>query len=247
MPSKTKQRLDMRLVADGLAETRERAQRLIRAGVVQVDGVLSDKPGRNVLDDAVVTVKQAERYVSRGGYKLEEALQRFSLDVRDAVALDIGASTGGFTDCLLQHGAARVIAVDVGRGQLHDRLRRDTRVTVVENVNARYLDASQVGESVDLVVMDVSFISLRLTMPPALKCLKRGGFCVTLIKPQFEAGAHEVQRGGVVRDANVHREVVQRIRDFGTKSLGLIWKGCCPSPIRGPAGNIEFLAFWEKA
>ncbi len=246
MAAKKKYRLDTLLATRALAESREQAQRLIRAGGVRVGGVLADKPGRPFPADSEISVSAREKYVSRGGYKLEAALQAFSLDVRGAVALDVGASTGGFTDCLLQHGAARVYAVDVGRGQLAVRVRDDERVVVIEKVNARRLDATHVPVLVDVVVMDVSFISLRLTLPPAVARLKRGGFSVTLIKPQFEAAAREVQRGGVVRDPSLHQRVIRTVRAAGERQMGLLWRGLCRSPVRGPAGNTEFLAFWEK-
>ncbi len=246
MSAKKSSRLDTLLVARGLADSRERAQRLIRAGAVRVAGAVADKPGRSFSVDDAITVTARERYVSRGGYKLEAALREFCLDVRHAVALDVGASTGGFTDCLLQHGADKVYAVDVGRGQLDVRLRDDARVIVIEKVNARYLDTVHVPCMVDIVVMDVSFISLRLTLPPAVKRLKRGGFCVSLIKPQFEAASRDVGRGGVVRDPDVHQRVLRTVRTAGESEIGLLWRGCCQSPVRGPAGNIEFLALWEK-
>ncbi len=246
MVAKKKDRLDTLLVTRALTESREQAQRLIRAGSVRVGGVVADKPGRSFPCHSDISVSAREKYVSRGGYKLESALQAFSLDVRGAVALDVGASTGGFTDCLLQHGAVRVYAVDVGRGQLAVRLREDERVVVIEKVNARRLDATHVPVLVDIVVMDVSFISLRLTLPPAIARLKRGGFSVTLIKPQFEAASRDVRRGGVVRDPSVHQGVIAAIRSAGEREMGLLWRGLCRSPIRGPAGNTEFLAFWEK-
>ncbi len=246
MPPKKKLRLDNLLAMRGLADSRERAQRLIRSGAVLLEGVLADKPGRMCDTDAGITLKESEKYVSRGGYKLEAALREFYLDVRGCAALDIGASTGGFTDCLLQHGAVSVLAIDVGRGQLHDSLRRDSRVCVLEKVNARRLDATHVPAPVDLAVVDVSFISLRLILPPVIARLKRGRFSVTLIKPQFEAVAREVQRGGVVRDPAVRQRVLQTIRLFGEKKLGLIWRAHCVSPLQGPAGNTEYFALWEK-
>lgn len=246
MSSKKSLRLDALLVTRGLAGSRERAQRLIRAGAVKVGGVVADKPGRAFPSDREITITARERYVSRGGYKLEAALRAFDLDVRHAAALDVGASTGGFTDCLLQHGADTVYAVDVGYGQLDARLRNDPRVIVIERVNARHLKAAHVPRLVDVMVMDVSFISLRLTLPAAVKRLKRGGFSVTLIKPQFEAAASEVRRGGVVRDPAVHQRVLRAVRTAGERESGLLWRGHCPSPVRGPAGNIEFLALWEK-
>ena len=241
-----KRRLDHLLVDRGLAESSEQARRFIRAGVVRVSGQPATKPGHTHPDDADIVVTEGERYVGRGGQKLEAALEHFHLDVSGRVALDVGASTGGFTDCLLQHGAAHVFAVDVGAGQLHWKLRNDPRVTVREGVNARYLEPGQFDPVPTCAVMDVSFISLTKMLPAVTQVLAAGAPLVTLIKPQFEAGPEQVRRGGVVRDPAVHEEVIERIRLFGTASLGLRWRGVCPSPIKGPAGNIEFLACWEK-
>jgi 23S rRNA (cytidine1920-2'-O)/16S rRNA (cytidine1409-2'-O)-methyltransferase len=241
-----KTRLDVMLVERGLAESREKAQRLILAGVVRVNGQVADKAGRPCAADAVLDVERPPRFVSRGGEKLVAALDRFPIDVRGLVCLDIGASTGGFTDCLLQHGAARIYAVDVGHGQIDWRLRQDPRVTVMDGVNARYLKEGDLPEAGQFAVIDVSFISLTLILPPVTRLLVAGANLVTLIKPQFEAGRTQVGKGGVVRDPAVRLEVVEKVRHFGTATLGLEWLGSCDSPIAGPAGNIEVLAWWRK-
>lgn len=239
-------RLDILLVERGLAESREKAQRLILAGSVRVDGQVVDKAGRPCDSTAVVTVAEGEKFVSRGGGKLAAAFEAFALDVAGRVCADIGASTGGFTDCLLQHGAARVYAVDVGRGQLDWRLRTDPRVVVRDGVNARYLSRNDIPEPFQFAVVDVSFISLTLILPPVTNLIEPGGHLVTLIKPQFEAGRDKIGKGGVVRDPAVREEVVRRVRDFGTTTLPLEWLGHCESPVRGPAGNVEYLAWWRK-
>lgn len=241
-----KQRLDIMLVERGLAESREKAQRLILAGAVRIDGQVVDKAGRACAEDAVIEVTAGDKFVSRGGGKLDAAFTAFSLDVTGKVCADIGASTGGFTDCLLQHGALRVYAVDVGKGQLDWRLRNDSRVIVKEELNARYLSERDIPEPFQFAVIDVSFISLTLILPPVTKLIAAGGQIVSLIKPQFEAGREHVGKGGVVRDAAVHAAVVARVRQFGTQDLPLEWLGVCESPLRGPAGNIEFLAWWRK-
>ena len=242
----TRQRLDQVLVERGLSESREKAQRLILAGQVTVNGAVADKPGRPCPADAAIAIAEPERYVSRGGLKLEHALDHFQLDVRGRTCVDVGSSTGGFTDCLLQRGAARVYAVDVGKGQLHWRLRTDPRVVVMEEVNARHLSPDRFPEALHVATADVSFISLTLVLPAVITILQPGALAVTLIKPQFEAGREQVGRGGVVRDPAVHAAVIDRVRLFGTGTLGLTWRGVTESPIRGPAGNIEFLACWEK-
>lgn len=240
-------RLDTALVERGLVESREKAQRLIMADEVLVNG----QPGRkaSLLVGATdrLEVKTPQRYASRGGYKLEHALQEFRIDVRGCVALDVGASTGGFTDCLLQGGAVKVHAVDVGRGQLAQRLQQDPRVVVHDGLNARHLKPSDIGEAVDLVTVDVSFISLTLVLPAAIQLLKPRGKIVALIKPQFEAGRTEVGRGGVVRSEEVRRRVVDRIRQFAERQLGARVLGVIRSPLLGPAGNQEFLICIEKA
>lgn len=242
-----KVRLDQLLVQRGLAASREKAQRLILAGAVTVNGVRADKPGHTVADAAetLLEVAASERFVSRGGLKLEKAFEVFGLDARGRVCLDVGASTGGFTDCLLQHGAARVYAVDVGKGQLDWKLRNDPRVVVREGVNARYLKPGDLPEPVSFAVADVSFISLTKILP-AVTSLLEAGDLVTLIKPQFEAGPGQVGKGGVVRDPAVRAQVVEEVRRSGSGLPGLAWQGVCESPIRGPAGNIEFLAWWKK-
>lgn len=241
-----KQRLDLMLVERELAASREKAQRLILAGVVRVEGAVSDKPGREVDVAAAVTVEAPEPFVGRGGGKLEAAFRAFSLNVTGLVCVDIGASTGGFTDCMLQHGAARVYAIDVGHGQLDWRLRNDPRVVVKEGLNARYLSARDIPEPFRFASVDVSFISLTLILPPVTTLIEPGGELVTLIKPQFEAGREQVEKGGVVRDPAARDEAVRRVREFGVGTLGLEWLGLCESPLKGPAGNVEFLAWWRK-
>lgn len=239
-------RLDTALVGRELVESREKAQRLILADKV----LLNDQPARKasqlVGPDDRLTVKAPEKYVSRGGHKLEHGLREFGLDVRGRVAVDLGASTGGFTDCLLQHGAAKVFAVDVGKGQLAQRLQLDTRVIVRDGVNARHLTPNAIGEPVDVVTVDVSFISLTLVLPAAYQLLKPGGKIVALIKPQFEAGRAQVGRGGVVRSEAVRREVVERIETFARDSLRARVQGVTESPLLGPAGNREYLICIEK-
>ncbi len=237
-----KKRLDVLLVERGLAESRTQAQRLIRAGLVRVRGQVADKPGPQVMTNVEITLQARPRFVGRGGEKLEAALARFELDVTGAVAADVGASTGGFTDCLLQHGARRVYAIDVGYGQLAWRLRNDPRVVVIERTNARYLES--LPEPVSLVTADVAFISLRLILPAAVRWLNPEGQVVALIKPQFEARRREVGKGGVVRDPEVHRRVLERVLSIAAE-LGLGLRGLMPSPLRGPAGNVEFLSWWE--
>jgi 23S rRNA (cytidine1920-2'-O)/16S rRNA (cytidine1409-2'-O)-methyltransferase len=241
-----KERLDTLLVRAGLAESKELAQRLILAGEVRVAGQVATKAGHKYPADAALEVAARPRFVSRGGDKLEGAFAAFpGFEVSGRVCLDVGASTGGFTDCLLQHGAARVIAVDVGKGQLHWKLRQDPRVHVMEAFNARYLRPSDLPERPERAVTDVSFISLKLILPPMADALPPGGEIVSLIKPQFEAGRENVP-GGVVRDPAVREAVVESIRAFGTGSLGLSWLGCVQSPLLGPEGNVEFLAWWRK-
>jgi 23S rRNA (cytidine1920-2'-O)/16S rRNA (cytidine1409-2'-O)-methyltransferase len=238
--------LDQLLVQRGLAESGEQARQLIRAGRVLVQGQPAPKPGHAVDPDISVTVEAPPRFVSRGGDKLEEAFVRYPIDVTDRVCLDVGASTGGFTDCLLQHGARRVFAVDVGKGQLHWKLRQDPRVTVYEGVNARVLDPALFDEPLTFAVADVSFISLTKVLPAVTNVLVSGSGVVTLIKPQFEAGREQVGKGGVVRSDEVREAVVARIREFVTGTLGWVCEGVCLSPLKGPAGNVEFVAYWRK-
>lgn len=238
-------RLDQLLVQRELAESREKAQRLIMAGKVRVAGQVHAKAGKTFAEDSVIAIEQPERFVSRGGEKLEGAFQKFGLNVEGLVCADVGASTGGFTDCLLQHGAARVYAIDVGKGQLHWKLRSDPRVVAIDGVNARNIGPSLLPEKPAFACIDVSFISLTLVLPAVIKVLAQTATLVTLIKPQFEAGREQVGAGGVVRDESVRAGVVEKIRAFGEGRLGLIWRGVCESPIKGPAGNVEFLACWS--
>jgi len=238
-----KQRLDVILVERGLAESREKAQALILAGKVLVEGKVISKPGAFVHPKASIEVKEGLPYVSRGGLKLEFALKTFGVDPAGKVAIDVGASTGGFTDCLLQHGASKVYAVDVGYGQLAWKLRQDPRVVVLERTNIRYL--ASLPELVDLATIDVSFISLRLVLPPVLNLLKPEAEIVALIKPQFEAGREKVGKKGVVRDPQVHREVLESLIDFA-HGLGLSTSGLTVSPLLGPEGNVEFFAYWTR-
>jgi 23S rRNA (cytidine1920-2'-O)/16S rRNA (cytidine1409-2'-O)-methyltransferase len=236
-----RERLDVLLHNTGLAESREQARRLIMAGQVSVNGEVADKPGTRVPLSAKIDIETRPAYVSRGGLKLEAALTAFAVDVQGLVAADIGASTGGFTDCLLQHGATRVYAIDVGYGQLAWELRQDPRVVVMERVNARYLQ--QLPELVDLITIDVSFISLKLVLPAVIPLLEPLGHVVALVKPQFEAGRKQVGKGGVVRDPAVHRAVLQDLLAWAP-THDLQTQGLIASPLRGPAGNIEFLVHW---
>jgi 23S rRNA (cytidine1920-2'-O)/16S rRNA (cytidine1409-2'-O)-methyltransferase len=234
-------RLDRLLVLRGLAPTREKAQALILAGSVSVDGRRVDKAGTPVDDTAELTLSGPPHpYVSRGGVKLAAALDAFGLDPSGLVCLDVGASTGGFTDCFLQRGAAKVYAIDVGYGQLDAKLRNDPRVVVREKVNARSLSRDHVPEPVGLAAIDVSFISLRLILPAVVPLVQKAGTIVVLVKPQFEAGRAEVGKGGIVRSVEVRQRVLREAKDFGT-DLGLELAGSITSPIRGARGNEEFL------
>ena len=243
-------RLDQALVDRGLCESRTRAQREILAGQVRVNGQPADKPGTTVRPTDAISLTAPEKYVSRGGLKLEHALRHFALEVRGVTAVDLGASTGGFTDCLLQHGAARVYAVDVGSGQLAWKLRQDPRVVVLERTNARNLTPEQMPAPftpADLVVVDCSFISLQKILPAAVALLRPGGRIAALIKPQFEAGKTEADRGGgVIRDPAIHSRVLQELRQFAEGLPGMNWLGHTESPLLGPAGNREFFAALEK-
>ena len=241
-----KMRLDLLLVERGLEESRQRAQAVIMSGVVYVDGRKADKPGMAVPAAATVEVRGDKLpYVSRGGLKLEKAMEAFPIHLEGAVCADIGASTGGFTDCMLQNGAAKVYAVDVGRGQLAWKLRSDPRVVCLERTNARYLSREQVPEELSFASVDVSFISLKLILPPLAALLAEGGQAVSLVKPQFEAGREKVGKKGVVRDPAVHLEVLERYLDHAAEA-GLTVRGLTYSPIRGPEGNIEYLGFLQK-
>lgn len=244
-------RLDQVLVERGLCDSRERAQRAVLAGAVRINEQLARKPSDPVAATDLVTVEAPERYVSRGGYKLEHALQHFHIDPRGCVAIDLGASTGGFTDCLLQHGVERVYAVDVGQGQIAWKLRRDARVVVMEKTNARDLTSAQFPASftaADLVVIDCSFISLQKILPAALGLVHNRGQIIALVKPQFEAGKAEADKGaGVITDPAVHSRVLQELRDFTGALPKLVWRGSTESPLLGPAGNKEFLVWLEKS
>ena len=241
--AQARRRLDASLVALGLAESRAVAQRLILAGEVRVDGEPAGKASQPVTAEARLEVLRPPPFVSRGGDKLEAALEAFSLDVAGKVCADVGASTGGFTDCLVQRGAARVFAIDVGHGILHWKLRQDPRVVVMERTNVRFVPA--LGTPVDIVTIDVAFISLRLVLPVIADWLTTGGDVVALVKPQFEAGRKLVGKGGVVRDPMVHRDVLEAIAaKMGQVDLGV--QGVIRSPLRGPKGNVEFLMWARK-
>ncbi|MCS6815742.1 MAG: TlyA family RNA methyltransferase [Blastocatellia bacterium] len=242
-----RERIDRLLVRRGLAETRERAQALILAGQVFVDGRCVDKPGKCVPEESRIEVHGPPlRYVSRGGLKLEAALHAFGVDVSGLLCLDIGASTGGFTDCLLQHGARCVYAVDVGRGQLDWKLRQDPRVVVREGVNARYLKPEDFPVRFDLITIDVSFISLTKVLPAMVPLLKSSGAILALIKPQFEVGRREVGRGGIVRDPAKHQRVIEAIRRFAEQELALRCLGVIESPLLGSEGNKEFFIYLRR-
>jgi 23S rRNA (cytidine1920-2'-O)/16S rRNA (cytidine1409-2'-O)-methyltransferase len=240
-------RLDQALVERGLCDSRERAKRLILAGQIRVNAQTARKPSDHVKPGDELTLDAPEKFVSRGGHKLEHALEQFQLDVTNLVALDLGASTGGFTDCLLQRGAQKVFAVDVGQGQLAWKLRNDPRVIVMEKTNARHLQPENFPAPADLAVIDCSFISLKKILPPAGPLLKLDGKIVALIKPQFEAGKAEVDKGrGVITDEAVHQRVIRELEEFVRAQAGLCWRAVVESPLLGPAGNKEFLVLIEK-
>ena len=238
-----KKRLDVLMVEKGLEQSRERAKALIMSGIVYVGGQKAESPGQSYPEDSEIEVRGNKLpFVSRGGLKLQKAIEYFGIDPKDKVVMDIGASTGGFTDCLLQHGAKKVYAVDVGYGQLAWSIRTDPRVVCMERCNIRYVTPEQIGEPLDMAVTDVSFISLKLVLPVAKSLMHGNGEAVALIKPQFEAGKEKVGKKGVVRDPKVHQEVIQEILDF-SKGIGFGIKGLTFSPIKGPEGNIEFLVY----
>ena len=240
-------RADVRLVELGLAPSREKARTLIMAGEVFIDTLRIDKPGTAVPEDALLTVKeQAIPFVSRGGLKLDKAVRKYGLDFTDMVTMDVGASTGGFTDCMLQNGAAKVYAVDVGTNQLAWKLRTDPRVVCLEKTNARTLTAEQVPDPLDFASIDVSFISLKLIFPALYPLLRQGGEIACLIKPQFEAGREKVGKKGVIRDAAVHLEVLEHFLEHAKENNFTIL-GITYSPIRGPEGNIEYLGYLRKS
>ena len=243
MKSKRKTRLDVLLVSRQLAPTRSKAAAMIMAGEVTVNAIVVDKPGAFVAADADIALKDKPRYVSRGGLKLEAALKGFAIDPAGKLCVDIGASTGGFTDCLLQHGAAKVYAIDVGKGIMDYRLRSDNRVTLMENTNARYLDT--LGERVEIAVVDVSFISLRLILPAVARVVSATADGIALVKPQFEAGRSEVGKGGIIRDLAVHRRVLKETVT-SAQSLGFVARDVMKSPITGAKGNIEYLLWLRR-
>ncbi len=241
-------RLDTLLVQKGLAQSRERAKAVIMAGQVYIDNQKCDKAGMMVDENAAIPEVRGEtlKYVSRGGLKLEKAMKEFPITLNGKTAMDIGASTGGFTDCMLQNGAKKVFAVDVGYGQFAWKLRLDERVVNMERTNIRYVAREDVGEEIDFASIDVSFISLKLVLPVAKNLLSPDGEIVALIKPQFEAGREQVGKKGVVKDINVHYEVIKKALDFA-RSIDLHAAGLSFSPIKGPEGNIEYLAYLKKA
>jgi len=244
-------RLDLLLVERGLADSRSQAQRLVMAGVVRVDGQVELRSAAAISPQAAITVERGPRYVSRGGEKLEAALQAFGVDVAGRICADVGASTGGFTDCLLQHGASLVYAIDVGKGLLDWSLRQDARVVVMEEANARYL--TRLPQAVDIITIDVSFISLKVMLPVLREWLPPGkearqskmGTLIALVKPQFEAGRQQAGRGkGVIRDPTIHRQVLNDVLGYANQ-LSYVVRGLIRSPLTGPKGNIEFLAWLE--
>jgi 23S rRNA (cytidine1920-2'-O)/16S rRNA (cytidine1409-2'-O)-methyltransferase len=238
-----KKRLDQLLVEKGLLVNRQRARGIILAGLVTIDGKMIDKPGHLVSPSAAIHIIGPDHpYVSRGGIKLEAALTEFALDVTNLTVLDVGASTGGFTDCLLQHGARKVVALDVGYGQLAWSLRNDPRVVVMERTNIRHASPAAIGEDLDGAVIDTSFISLRIVVPAALKFIKKGGFVVALIKPQFEAGKNLVGKGGIVKDTLLHKSIIEELSAFFS-TLGLVMRGTMESPITGAKGNREYFIY----
>lgn len=240
----TRERLDVVLVEKGLFPSREKAKAAVMAGLVKVDGQVIDKAGTRIDREAAVTVLASGlKYVSRGGLKLEKAISCFHLNLQGKTVLDIGASTGGFTDCSLKNGAIKVYAVDVGYGQLDWKLRQDNRVVVLERVNARYLSTNEIMENIDMVTIDVSFISLTKIFPVLKKFMHSESFLVTLIKPQFEAGREKVGKKGVVRDPAVHAEVLSRVISFAGQE-GFFLHGLTFSPVTGPEGNIEYLGYF---
>ncbi|MFR6258844.1 MAG: TlyA family RNA methyltransferase [Anaerovoracaceae bacterium] len=241
-----KDRLDIILTKKNMFTSREKAKSSIMAGLIYVDGQRIDKPGTPVDFDSEITVKEDLcPYVSRGGLKLEKALKLFDFSLKDSIAVDIGASTGGFTDCMLQKGAKKVYAIDVGYGQLDWKLRNDDRVVNMEKVNVRYLDPESIDEKADFISIDVSFISLNLVFPVASKLLSEEGSLVCLVKPQFEAGRNQVGKKGIVRDSKVHREVIEKVIKYGENN-GLYSHGLTYSPVTGTKGNIEYLLFMKK-
>ncbi len=243
-----KERLDVILVKRGLAESREKAKAVLMAGNVFVNGQREDKPGTTFDESKIeqIEVKGSSlKYVSRGGLKLEKAMQQFPITLKEKVCMDIGASTGGFTDCMLQNGASRVFSIDVGHGQLAWKLRQDERVVCMEKTNFRYVTREDIGEEIDFGSVDVSFISLTKILIPARNLLRQAGQMVCLIKPQFEAGRDKVGKKGVVREPQIHEEVIHKVLDYADL-IGFCVRGLTFSPVKGPEGNIEYLVWLEK-
>jgi len=244
---KNKKRLDVLLYERGYAESREKAKAIIMSGIVYVDNQKADKPGTCYSEECTLEVRgKTLKYASRGGLKLEKAIDSFGLDLNGLAAMDIGASHGGFTDCMLQNGAAKVFAIDVGYGQLVYKLRTDERVVNLERTNFRYVTEEQITEPIDFFSVDVSFISLKLILPVARRFLKDSAFGVCLIKPQFEAGRENVGKNGVVRDPKIHSDVIKSIISFAAEN-GFSVKGLDFSPVKGPEGNIEYLLYVKKS
>ena len=245
--SDKKVRLDLYLFENGFTESREKAKALIMSGIVYVNDQKELKPGRDIKSDDIVEVRGSTlKYVSRGGLKLEKAMQESPIDLRDCICMDIGASTGGFTDCMLQNGAKKVYSIDVGYGQLAWKLRSDERVVNLERTNFRYVTHEQIPEDIDFASVDVSFISLKIILPVMYELLKNNGEAVCLIKPQFEAGREKVGKKGVVRDVNVHTEVIENIVSFASSQKFKV-SGLSYSPVKGPEGNIEYLIYLKKS
>ena len=238
-------RLDARIFELGLSESREKAKAFIMAGQVYVNGMKATKAGMTVSEKDSIEVRGGSEFVSRGGHKLKKAMSVFPINLENKICMDIGASTGGFTDCMLQNGAVRVYSIDVGYGQLAWKLRSDERVVNLERTNIRYVTKEQVPDEIDFFSVDVSFISLCLVLPAAYPLLSENGECVCLIKPQFEAGREKVGKKGVVRDKSVHKEVIKKVYDFAVE-LGFAVAGLDYSPIKGPEGNIEYLIYLKK-
>jgi 23S rRNA (cytidine1920-2'-O)/16S rRNA (cytidine1409-2'-O)-methyltransferase len=243
-------RLDQALVERGLCESREKAKRAVLAGQVRINGQLARKASDSIRAEDEIALIAPEKFVSRGGHKLEHALDYFQIDVTGQIAIDLGASTGGFTDCLIQRGAAKIFAVDVGHGQLAWKLRQDPRVFVMEKINARTLTPAQFPQPfspANIIVIDCSFISLRMILPTAIALLRPSGKIIALVKPQFEAGKAEVDKGaGVIKDPAVHERVLVELKEFVSQKTELRWRAQTESPLLGPAGNKEFLILLEK-
>lgn len=241
----SKVRLDLLLVQRGLVQSREQAQSLIRAGKVYGKGNILDKPGSLVPDNLEIIIKEKPKYVSRGGLKLEGALLDFNLNVKNFICIDVGSSTGGFVDCLLKFGAKKVYAIDVGKNLLNENLKRDDRVILMENLNARYFEEKIIPEKVDLITMDLSFISLKLVVPPFIPSIKKNGFLLTLYKPQFEVGREDVGKGGIVKNEKKVENSMKNFIEFVSK-LKIKFKSLSPSKIKGQKGNQEYFLLFQK-